>query len=92
MAEHERADEQAADEKAAVEQDRQTLKQAKRKVARRKHEDPGARQIAERLDDMTGAADLDNPVSRSCGVSEPFSRARILRLFHPPLYGEGNRI
>ena len=32
MAEHERADEQAADEKAAVEQDRRTLKQAKRKV------------------------------------------------------------
>jgi hypothetical protein len=49
------------DEKAAVEEDRRTLKQAKRKARRRKHEDAGARQISERLDDMTGAADLDNP-------------------------------
>jgi hypothetical protein len=56
MAETERADEQAA-----VEEDRRTLKQAKRKARRRKHEDAGAQQIAERLDDMTGAADLTNP-------------------------------
>ena len=56
MAEVERADEQAA-----VEEDRRTLKQAKRKARGRKHQDAGAQQIAERLDDMTGAADLDNP-------------------------------
>jgi len=56
MPEHERADEHAA-----VEEDRRTLKQAKRKARSRKHEDAGARQIAERLDDMTGAADLGNP-------------------------------
>jgi hypothetical protein len=56
MAEIERADEQAA-----VEEDRRTLKQAKRKARGRKQSDAGARQIAERLDDMTGAADLGNP-------------------------------
>jgi hypothetical protein len=56
MAERERAD-----ERAAVEEDRRTLRQAKRKARRHRDEGAGARQIAERLDAMTGAADLDNP-------------------------------
>jgi len=56
MAETERADEQAA-----VEEDRRTLRQARRKARRQKPDSAGARQIAQRLDDMTGAADLDNP-------------------------------
>jgi hypothetical protein len=55
------AESERAEERAAVEEDQRTLKQAKRKARRRKHEDAGARQISERLDDMTGAADLDNP-------------------------------
>jgi hypothetical protein len=49
------------EERAAVEEDRRTLRRAKRKARRHKHEDAGARQISERLDAMTGAADLDNP-------------------------------
>jgi hypothetical protein len=55
------AEQERPDEKGAVEEDQRTLKQAKRKARARKHEDAGARQIAERLDDMTGAADLGNP-------------------------------
>jgi hypothetical protein len=55
------AETEREEERAAVEEDRRTLKEAKRKARRRKHEDAGARQISERLDDMTGAADLDNP-------------------------------
>jgi hypothetical protein len=50
-----------ADERAAVAQDRKTLKQAKRRAQRHKNDDAGAKQIAERLDDMTGAADLNDP-------------------------------
>jgi hypothetical protein len=56
MAETERADEQAA-----VEEDRRTLRQARRKARRQKQDSAGARQIAQRLEDMTDAADLDNP-------------------------------
>jgi hypothetical protein len=55
------AESEREEERAAVEEDQRTLKQAKRKARRRKHEDAGARQISERLDAMTGAADLDNP-------------------------------
>ena len=55
------AETERADERAAVEEDRRILKEAKRTARRRKRESAGARQIAERLDDMTGAADLDNP-------------------------------
>ena len=55
------AESEREEERAAVKEDQRTLKEAKRKARRRKHEDAGARQISERLDGMTGAADLDNP-------------------------------
>jgi hypothetical protein len=55
------AETERADEHAAVEEDRRTLRQARRKARRHKQDSAGARQIAQRLEDMTGAADLDNP-------------------------------
>ena len=48
-------------ETAMVEEDKRTLARAIKDARRKKKKSPGDRQIAERLEDITGAADLDDP-------------------------------
>jgi hypothetical protein len=48
-------------ERAMVAEDQRTLARARKAVRSKKHKDAGDRQIAEKLDDMVGTADLDDP-------------------------------
>jgi hypothetical protein len=48
-------------EKAMVAEDERTLEQARKEARRKKKKSAGEQQIAERLEQMTGAADLDDP-------------------------------
>ena len=52
---------QAPDERAMVEQDKETLARALRKVRSKKKKNAGDRQIEEKLESMTGAADFGDP-------------------------------
>jgi hypothetical protein len=52
---------QRPNETAMVAEDKRTLEQARKKARRKKTKSAGERQIAERLESMTGAADLDDP-------------------------------
>ena len=54
MAEH-------PDERAMVEADKLSLERARKQVRRKKKKTAGDRQIAERLDEMAEAPDLDDP-------------------------------
>jgi hypothetical protein len=49
------------DERAMVEEDKRTLERALKKVRKKKSKNAGDRQIEDRLENMTGAADLDDP-------------------------------
>jgi hypothetical protein len=48
-------------EKAMVAEDKRTLERARKQARRKGKKSAGERQIAERLEDMTGTADLDDP-------------------------------
>jgi hypothetical protein len=48
-------------ERSWVEEDRRSLTRARREARRHRKTSPAHRQISDRLDDMTEAADLDNP-------------------------------
>jgi len=52
---------QRPDEAALVEQDKRTLDHALKTVRRKKYKDAGDRQIAKRLEKMSGTPDLDDP-------------------------------
>jgi hypothetical protein len=55
------ADLERVNERAMVAEDQRTLERARKAVRGKKNKDAGDRQIAERLDRMTGAADLNDP-------------------------------
>ena len=48
-------------EKAMVAEDERTLERARKQARRKGKKSAGERQIAERLEDMTGTTDLDDP-------------------------------
>jgi hypothetical protein len=49
------------DERAMIEHDKETLARALSKVRAKKKKDAGDRQIEEKLESMTGAADFGDP-------------------------------
>jgi hypothetical protein len=48
-------------ERAMVAEDQRTLERTRKAVARKKNKSRGDEQLAERLDEMIGTADLDDP-------------------------------